>query len=531
MNRTKKLTVLLLSAALCVVSLFSSTLFASAETVIVEDYKNTSLTFVAIHGTDSNSASVWEPVGTYEENIPAGGSTANYKINTNAYAPWWTKDSVHFAYKKMDFAYGKNGTLVLEADMKSWNATMSEEAGAGIMLRTGLDPGATNIMLHCRPSRLMITYRVQDNGSSLKGKVLNFSKSEYPVSFRIVLNAGKAVCYVKTSGSKDFSKFATIPFVCGNTVYSGLAAYSQYKDEIATAEYTYFRSYIETPEGAQRVDGEAGGGNSSDDSSSEEVSSLPEDDPVQANVLMRETFTDGEINPEKEEYPSNVKWYYDENKIPKIVTNGDNTNRYLYDWMEDGVYMYGGDQHWADYTMTADLTFTKEYSDEAANNFYVFVRHTDISQYGCHDYSVCFTGGKKISIGYRTGSNFDTAPKLLTTSDTAGDTVYMDYKYLPAFNESEKTLKLKIKAFDNVITVYLDGAEVLRYTDTTSSVKGLGSVGFLTKESAVMVDNIVVTEETDLLGGAYDNEISGNWDSPIPEIVTYFSENKYKGFE
>ena len=46
-----------------------------------------------------------------------------------------------------------------------------------------------------------------------------------------------------------------------------------------------------------------------------------------------------------------------------------------------------------------------------------------------------------------------------------------------------------------------------------------------------MVDNIVVTEETDLLGGAYDNEISGNWDSPIPEIVTYFSENKYKGFE
>ncbi len=64
MNRTKKLTVLLLSVALCVVSLFSSTLFASAETVIVEDYKNTSLTFVAIHGANT---SAWEPVGTYEE--------------------------------------------------------------------------------------------------------------------------------------------------------------------------------------------------------------------------------------------------------------------------------------------------------------------------------------------------------------------------------------------------------------------------------------------------------------------------------
>ena len=527
MNRTKKLTVLLLSVALCVVSLFSSTLFASAETVIVEDYKNTSLTFVAIHGANT---SAWEPVGTYEENIATDGSTANYKINTNAYAQWYNKDSSHFGYKKMDFAYGENGTLVLEADMKSWSAQMSEEAGAGIMIRTSLDPGATTIMLHCRPSRMFITYRPKDDADSMRGQILSFSKNEYPVRFRIVLNKNKAVCYARTSASNNFLKVGTIPFICGNTVYAGLAAYSQYQAETATAEYTYFRSYIETPEGAQRVDGEEGG-NSSDNTSSEEVITLPEDDPVQANVLMRETFTDGDINPEKEEYPSNVKWYYKEDQVPKIVTNADNTNRYLYDWMEDGVYMYGGDQHWSDYTMTVDLTFTKEYLNDAANNFYVFVRHTDIAQYGCHDYAVCFTGGNKISIGYRTGSKFDTAPTLLTTSNTAGDTVYMDYKYLPAFNESEKTVQLKIKAFDNVITVYLDGVEVLRYTDTTSSVKGLGSVGFLTKESAVMVDNIVVTEETDLLGGSYDNEISGNWNSPIPEIVTYFSENKYKGFE
>ena len=43
------------------------------------------------------------------------GYSDNYKLYTNSYCVWWQADAVDFAYKKLDFSYGVNGTLVLES--------------------------------------------------------------------------------------------------------------------------------------------------------------------------------------------------------------------------------------------------------------------------------------------------------------------------------------------------------------------------------------------------------------------------------
>ena len=94
----------------------------------------------------------------------------------------------------------------------------------------------------------------------------------------------------------------------------------------------------------------------------------------------------------------------------------------------------------------------------------------------------------------------------------------------------EFTAKVKIKCFDNVITVWIDDVLVLRYTDNTQALNAKGSIGFVFLECAVKIDNIQVVEETDLLGGSYDNEICGNWNEEIPSLVQEYIDKKYYGY-
>ena len=124
MSRGKKKVILSFALVLCIVFAIAVPHFVHAEEVIVERYKDTSLQFIAIHGKDNYNKNAWDPIGSYDEDL----TKRNYQIHSNAFAPWFTKDSVHFAYKKMDFAYGKQGTLVLETVLNSFNATESVNA-------------------------------------------------------------------------------------------------------------------------------------------------------------------------------------------------------------------------------------------------------------------------------------------------------------------------------------------------------------------------------------------------------------------
>lgn len=514
---TKQLKVIL-PVLLCIGLVVSAISFSSlAENVVMEEYINPELQFVAIHGTDNNSKNAWEPKGSFSQDPAAG----KYAITSNAFAPWFTQDSVHFAYKEMNFAYGSSGTLTLETQLDSWTATASPNAGAGIMLRTSLDPGAANVIFHIRPNMIMVQYRAIDNNGSIRGKTVE-SAARYPVKLKIELNRGKAVCYKQEQGERDYAQFASIPFVCGDKVFAGLAAWSQYETEMGVASFTGYTCRVTAPEGT----GPVTSGSTSEDTSSEEVIELPEDPTASPDVLMRETFTDGMLTTGTAQYPDAPVWKIKNAYTPQVVTNADNTNRYLYDWMESKAYYFAGDQSWTDYTLSMDLTFTSEFSDEAENEVYIYFRHTDIMQYGVHNYGLGFKNGKMF-ITKRMGGTFDVIPSQVSTGPTSKP-VYYEYAYDYLGEESiGVTHKLQIKAFDNVITVFWDGQQVIQYTDESSSVLGKGSIGFMVNNAAVQIDNIVVTDELDLMGGDYDNYILGNWDQPIPELVQEFDKNDW----
>ena len=535
------------SILLCIALVFSFNIAAKAEEKIVQQVKDTSLKCVQIHGVDKDKKDAWANGEgcKYIENL----AEKNYKLITNAFNPWFTQDSVSFAYTEMSYVYGEEGRLVFETQMNSWNATASEEACAGIMFRNSLEPGAMNVMMHCRPTRILFSYRASNNSGSGRSRIITTS-IRYPVMLKMELYEGYVSCYYQQAGDSDYIRVGDAPFSVSGTVYAGFAAGTNSQSEYATADYTGFNCYLAVPEDAKPVDPSS----SSDSSSSSGPEPLETEDPeIYDNVLLKETFSDG--TPEdpknndgifevkdveengkivKKQIRTNPLWTYNKKLEPKIITNEQKTNRYLYDKRTSNAYYYAGDQHWADYSMSLEFTFTEDFAEDMKNEFYVFVRNTDIDQYGVHNYAVAFHSKRLnnrnvncMSIARRMGGEYAMTPTDVDTSNLAeGDVVDYEFNYLAEENINV-THTLKITAFDNIITVYLDGAQVMRYTDNTNEIRGFGNIGFMANNAAVKVDNIEVVKEEDLLGGDYDNKICGNWNMPIPDIINYFDEKQY----
>ena len=181
--------------------------------------------------------------------------------------------------------------------------------------------------------------------------------------------------------------------------------------------------------------------------------------------------------------------------------------------------------------MTADVTFTSDFSNEGTNKFYILVRHHDVSMYGAHDYVIGFEkvlNAQNVFMGRRNSTSTQYASASKVGKGRDDDIVSTPYNWLP--DQGEFTAKVKIKCFDNVITAWIDDVLVLRYTDDSQALNAKGSIGFVFLECAVKLDNVVVVEETDLLGGSYDNEICGNWDKEIPSLVQEYIDKKYYGY-
>lgn len=98
---------------------------------------------------------------------------------------------------------------------------------------------------------------------------------------------------------------------------------------------------------------------------------------------------------------------------------------------------------------------------------------------------------------------------------------------------------LKIRVFDNVITGYWDGVKVLEFTEDPNNIvmpssggsranKTMiftkGEIGIASFETDCYVDNILVTDIEDPLGGDYDNYIEGNWDQAVPDYLESWTE-------
>lgn len=508
-----------LKAALSVLFVFAivcsgmAFLSAQADMVKIEEETDSDLIYHSFNG--KYDSSIWDHEGSLSSD-----SSAKYILRSNGWAQWATTDNMAFAYKKIAFNYSNKAEISAETTMTYFNGTHTN-AGAGIMFRTGLNPDSACVMMHFRPGSVMVTYRSADGNNSSQGKTLLTSTSSlYPVTFKltVVKGAAKVKCYYKV-GSGAYSEFATVPFVYGSTIYAGISSYSQDPNLISTAKFTNFHYLVQAPEGYTVIgDGDSGA------TSSEAPVVLPEDLPPQENVLLRETFTDNSVtnhNGDQQNDVTNPVWKGSTDQMD-IQTNEKLTDRYAYEYMVDNSYYYAGNQAWTDYKTSYDLYFTKEYSEDEPNEFYAFVRTTDIVQYGYQYYYVLIkkkvrSTEVEITLGQSEANHELSVSGYVTELQKV--TLTADYDTLV-----DKWQNLTIETMDNHITVYWNGQSVIDYLDESEFVKPEGCIGFGTNGAAVMVDNITVTKMEDLLGGDYDNRIGGNWNEMEPSYLDRFKE-------
>jgi len=526
MNYKKLLKIILpivLVICLCLTSIIFS---ASAEMVLIEEESNGELTYLSLEG--QHNENVWVNKGSLSQ---GGGK---YTLKSNGWAQWSTDDSMSMGYKHVKFNYSKKAQITVETTMTAFDG-VQENAGAGLMVRTGTKTNSACAFLHFRPNFIMITYRMDQGQNSKQGITKSMpTKNLYPAGFKAVVIKGenKVHFYYKT-GKGDYVDIGAAPFVYANDLYIGIGAYSQQEDHMATAAFSGFNYKVEAPEGYSIIDGE-----NPDDTPPEQEEEIPdvypEDYPVTEDILLRETFTDGSIfnnNGAEQNDITNPIWKSNVTE-PNIISNADKTNRYISEYMLEHQYYFAGSQAMTDYKMSADFCFTNEYSESEDNQLVFMVRHTDIAQYGHMYYYVSFqkySNKWSVLLGYN-DSTKEPHERMAVLSEKVLELDYLDIeKNKNPENKEERFVgkwhNIEISAFDNVITVYLDGKEILSYTDLNSSMcKTEGNIGFMTHKAAVNIDNITVTRLTDLLGGDYDNRIGGNWDKEQPTYLNEFAD-------
>ncbi len=514
---TKKLLKIICLVALAsILSVCAITPFmSSADMVEIESGKDIDLTYYSLNG--KAAPDTWDHVGSLTSD-----ASAKYVLKSNGWAQWLTADNMAFGYKELAFNYSDRAQITAETTMISFDGTHIH-AGAGLMLRSSLDEGASCLMMHFRQNFIMVTYRSKDGGTSTQGKTIETPTSAlYPVTFKVTVVKGqaRATCYYKV-GNGEYTEYATVPFNYGSKIYAGISAYSQDQTYTATAKFTSFSYLVEAPEGYTIEDGD-------EDTSSqpeEEVIELPEDLPVTENILLRETFTDGSMtndNGETQNDVTNPIWT-GTTDVAVIETNEEQTDRWLYEYVQGESYYLAGDRAWTDYKTSFDLDFTNEYSEGELNKFYAFVRTTDMGQYGYQYYYILIR--KETVNGTRLALELGHSPSntnlsVENTYAEAIESVPLDVELADFVGEHNLT----IETFDNRITVILDGETLIEYYDETEFVKPSGCIGFGSNGAAVRVDNIIVTKMDDLLGGDYDNRIAGNWNDEEPSYLDRFKD-------
>lgn len=504
-------------AAVVAICVFSP-IMSSAKMVEIESGKDIDLIYHSLDGRTSEA--VWQHKGSLTTS-----NDTKYILKSNGWAQWYKADNMAFGYKQLAFNYSNKAKITCETTMTSFDGAI-ENAGAGLMMRSGLGVGAACIMLHFRPNSVMVTYRTKDGVDSLQGKTLYTNTSTmYPVTFKIELIKGqnKATCFYRVGKAKEYVEYATVPFFYGNEIYVGISGYSQDNNFMATAKFSQFSYKVEAPEGYKVI--EPDGGDDTSSEPEEEIVKLPEDLPVQENVLLRETFTDGLLdndNGEEQNDVTNPIWSGTLD-VAQIEMDEEQTNRWMYEYMKGESHYLAGDRNWTDYKAKYELEFTKEYSEGEANEFYAFVRATDMDIYGYEYYYIRFKKAAPMSKYLVLEIGHSPANDVLQVDNTGAIT--LDSK------ELGKTLEdfvgkhiLEVEAFDNNIKIFLDGEMMFDYTDESEFIKANGCIGFGSNGAAVKVDNILVTDMPDLLGGDYDNRICGRWNEEEPKYLDRFKQ-------
>ncbi len=472
--------------------------------------------------------------GTYKK----GEGDGKYELRSNAHVAWWGEDDIAFAYKQYDIGSSGKDNLTVETEVISHIpdtpgiSVIHENASAGLMMRDGLDADSAMIFVHVRRDWILTVYRQADGQEARVGKYV--ATPSYPVKLRIVREGNVFTTYCKADSNLQWIKIDSVSLLFDGPTYAGIANHSC---EVGTFVKSSFQGFTANGKGTWTGSGEGGGdGGGGDDGGAvipgDTLEQLPGEPPreepfdpeKEPNVLLYETFSDGS-RVKGPEAVNNPVW---KNPSGELVELEDG-NRVWYKNYAD-TFDFIGDDAWSDYSLSANLKYGDLANPQLDGKVLFYVRHKEYVTHGAADYAVVienytYTVDGKIQYD-ETGMNpirklrAYVVKRERSKLETIGTTALTEYYPIEGDWFKDDTFhNITVDAFDNTITLRIDGVKVLEYADETTVINSFGNIGFETRNTSVYLDNIKVTALEDALGGAYDNHICGNWDQPIPAYI------------
>ena len=504
-NLFKKKTAVLLLSCLCVLALVAVVAFGSGIRANAATYDETNpeeFEFVAINSEAERIVDHKEP---YVPKIEFTQDRGAYMLKTDAYTAWQKDDDIGFAYRTYEIGGTLSDVLTIETTLteRSFSGSSFTTASIGIMMRESVDPSSPEIFLHCREGNITAIYRSQWDGNT----TVKYSDVEpiYPVTLRLEKKGTQYVCSYKNSIQGNFVTFATLGVNIQGPVLAGFAGHAcMGPDQYIIGKFSGY-----TAVGEGRYD--PGGNSSSEESSSSESGPAWEDAPVESDVLLSETFTDGDLIG-GEASVTNPIWQSSAGNIA-IEPNGNRV------WSRNFVTAqnYVGDETWTDYSASVDVRFTKNCDPEQVNNFTLYVRHRAVANLGYYDYGITLYGGNSIRIYRRVRS-----PEGYAIGTEVAR------QNIESYLKADEWQNIYVECLDDTIKVWLNGTQVLDYIDDDHTIANLkGCIGIATFDTDCAVDNIVVKKLEDPLGGDWDNTIGGSFDKDVPQYLQDWKSNGY----
>ncbi len=539
----RRLATVALALVLAVTTVVGIAITASAEMVNVYSHSGPVLSMANIGNKDS----AWIPSGYFTQggdgSMMDGSKGDNkYEINVNSWAFWEQNDSLDFAYEKVAFNTGRGSIMTIEVTITKWGGMGS--GSAGIHVRNSLDAKGTGIYLCVRPGAMYFMYRSAEGVSVNRGLENSSFKDSYPISFKVEINKTKnnATGYYKRAGvDKDWVIMGNIPFVANSQLYAGVAAHNVSQDTYEPCTFENLSIRLDAPEGYVVEEDNGGGGEDAGPAPTEPQIVLPADMPISGDMLLRETFTDGDIFPVGDSITADNAFWTVRTGTPTVEVDEGQTNRYLYlNAADNELMMTAGDFGLTDYSASLDFMYpSDEIAPSETNSFRFLFRHKSVVIGGSSDYAVSLINkfqnnslvGQYLQLSWR----------------------YTDHYFVPKYNghnSQSAVLKeillveggmlaadvmhnLKVDVLDNTIKVYLDGEEVMTWGDEERAQQNYtdklynesnhplltGGIGIVAHHTNMRVDNIIIRDLEDPLGGDYDNIIEGAYDQPIPDYL------------
>lgn len=501
-------------AAVLTVALVAGSLIVPSMTAKAESYNETNPEF--LEAKLNGDAEVILGVKGYvqETEFKQDTNEGKYEITTNAYVAWTTEDDIALLYRQYNVGTTMEDHLIVEVTVDSQEGTTAAgihaNASSGLMIRGSVtDPSAPSIYLHTRSSDVAVVYRTAKGENTLY--TTQSVAPVYPVTLRIEKTGKKYACSYKNGDSEVFVPLTTIGSAMSGPVYAGVASHSC---NMSAPIHSVYSNYSAIGSGTLAGGTEEPGGNKEPEKLEWEDAPFDKD-----TTLLYETFSDGSMT-EGEETINNPVW---SNELGSIVMNEEKTNRSLYLSYDNGYTFAGSQTKWTDYSVSMDYELCPGIDTAGNERLVLWTRHKRIDTTGY----------------YGVGFAIETAE----TTDSSGHKV--TEQYLNVYHRQRSTLKaigtkvagtkiadmigtgghqLRVDCLDNTFTAYIDGEEILRYTDDSTSPNLRGCIGIEGQDVEAYIDNIIVTKLEDPNGGDYDNYIGSNYGDDIPEYVKEYLE-------